>query len=248
MHQSWQKMQFAFFVLLVVAAFNVGQVKAQQGQFKIRTDAFIQIGYENYKTLAFGQSTGYPNNGGFAIEYWTGGLNFWKPWPTQGNGNYNLFLRDDGNVAIGEYGDANYKLSVPGKIRASSYIVYPSDKTLKSNIAPLSNALNKLLLLQPVTYNLNYQLPKYNNVDTTGMSLEKRKTMENDAVVKIPEESRIGLIAQDVQTVFPQLVVKDDKGKLGVNYMDLIPVLIEAIKEQQKQIDALKALIVSSKK
>lgn len=49
-----------------------------QGQFKIRNDNFIQIGYTGYKALTFGQSTGTPNNGSFSIEYYNNGLNFWS--------------------------------------------------------------------------------------------------------------------------------------------------------------------------
>jgi hypothetical protein len=52
-------------------------------------------------------------------------------------------------------------------------------------------------------------------------------------------------LAQDVQKVLPELVKEaDDKqGTLSVNYQGLIPVLINAIKEQQKQIDELKLML-----
>ena len=56
---------------------------------------------------------------------------------------------------------------------------------------------------------------------------------------------KIGLLAQEVQKVFPELVKQsaDEEGTLSVNYQGLIPVLINAIKEQQEQINVLKALI-----
>jgi len=58
-------------------------------------------------------------------------------------------------------------------------------------------------------------------------------------------KSKIGLLAQDVQKAFPELVkTTNDKDKtLSVNYQGLIPVLINAIKEQQEQIDELKKLV-----
>jgi hypothetical protein len=58
-------------------------------------------------------------------------------------------------------------------------------------------------------------------------------------------ESKIGLLAQDVQKVFPELVktTNDSDQTLSVNYQGMIPVLINAIKEQQKQIDELKKLV-----
>jgi hypothetical protein len=55
-------------------------------------------------------------------------------------------------------------------------------------------------------------------------------------------ESKIGLLAQDVAKVLPELVkMSDDSdGTLSVNYQGLIPVLINAIKEQQKEIKAIR--------
>ena len=57
--------------------------------------------------------------------------------------------------------------------------------------------------------------------------------------------AKIGLLAQEVQKAFPELVKtsNDSEGTLSVNYQGMIPVLINAIKEQQKQIDELKSLI-----
>jgi hypothetical protein len=51
--------------------------------------------------------------------------------------------------------------------------------------------------------------------------------------------TQIGLLAQEVQKAFPELVKEDDKGVLSVNYTGLIPVMIDAIKEQDKKINAL---------
>ena len=53
------------------------------------------------------------------------------------------------------------------------------------------------------------------------------------------EQERIGFLAQDVQKDFPELVKTDQQGMLGVNYIGLIPVLLEAIKEQQEAIENL---------
>ena len=59
------------------------------------------------------------------------------------------------------------------------------------------------------------------------------------------KEHKIGLLAQENIEVFPELVKEgDDKnGTLSVNYQGLVPVLINAIKEQQAQIDELKSLL-----
>jgi hypothetical protein len=59
------------------------------------------------------------------------------------------------------------------------------------------------------------------------------------------KDAKIGLLAQDVQKVLPELVKESDdkQGTLSVNYQGLIPVLINAIKEQQEQLKAIKSKI-----
>jgi flagellar biosynthesis chaperone FliJ len=56
----------------------------------------------------------------------------------------------------------------------------------------------------------------------------------------ISKKENLGLIAQEVEMVFPELIETNNDGILGVRYTELIPVLIEAIKEQQEQIKELK--------
>jgi hypothetical protein len=53
-------------------------------------------------------------------------------------------------------------------------------------------------------------------------------------------KQKIGVLAQDIQKVFPELVSTDDRDMLAVNYQGLVPVLINALKEQQSEIDGLK--------
>ncbi len=57
------------------------------------------------------------------------------------------------------------------------------------------------------------------------------------------KKENLGLIAQDVEKVFPQVVDVIKDGNLGVRYTELIPVLVKAIQEQQKQIEELKQLV-----
>lgn len=86
-----------------------------------------------------------------------------------------------------------------------------SDMRLKQNIAPLDNPIEKIMAMQGVSYEFK----------------------EN------PDQKRMGFIAQEVEKVFPEAVLELDSGMKGVRYDDLIPVLLEAIKSQQKQIEAL---------
>lgn len=89
-----------------------------------------------------------------------------------------------------------------------------SDARLKQDIRPLVSSLAKLEQLNGYTYNWISQ-----DRDT---------------------EEQVGLLAQEVQQFYPQLVKQNERGELSVNYTGLVPVLLEGIKEQQKQIEALK--------
>ena len=101
--------------------------------------------------------------------------------------------------------------TVQGSMYLSGAIHY-SDIRLKKDIEPLKNVLPDVMKLNGYSYYWKA------NKDTA---------------------RQIGVLAQEVQKIFPQLVKADDKGMLGVNYVELIPVLLTAVKEQQKEIDEL---------
>ena len=93
-----------------------------------------------------------------------------------------------------------------------------SDERLKDNIELISNPIEKVQSLKGVTWDWN------DNADELQQSLPN-----------------VGVIAQDVEKVLPQLVTDRDSGFKGVDYAKLTGLLIEAIKDQQKQIDELKS-------
>jgi hypothetical protein len=92
-----------------------------------------------------------------------------------------------------------------------------SDARAKTNIVPIKYGLSALSKLKPV----NYQLLK----DPSGRT----------------NHVEVGLLAQDVEVVMPELVRTDDEGKKLLNYIGLIPVLIKSIQELQQEIAELKA-------
>ena len=61
--------------------------------------------------------------------------------------------------------------------------------------------------------------------------------MKND----IEQKQKIGLLAQEVQKVFPELVSEDNNGMLAVNYQALVPVLINALKELESETSSLES-------
>lgn len=121
-------------------------------------------------------------------------------------------------VGIGNM-DPQYLLDVSGSIRAGT-VVYVSDERLKKNITPLEHALENISKLNGKRYEKELY---FNNPE--------RKKGTASAT-----EIEYGVMAQEVQKVFPELVKTDGNGIMGVNYAGLIPVLIEALKEQQGQI------------
>jgi hypothetical protein len=104
-------------------------------------------------------------------------------------------------------------LSVSGSITAGSDITAYSDIRLKSNIKTIENALDKTLALRGVSYNRN-------DSDDT--------------------KTKIGVIAQETLEVIPEVVSQDSNGMYSVAYSNMTALLIEAIKEQQAQIEELK--------
>ena len=98
----------------------------------------------------------------------------------------------------------------------------PSDISLKTNIKPLESALEKIMKLQ-------------------GVSFTWKEDTDSNKMVGIKDD--IGFIAQEVQKVLPDLVRKNDNGLLSLRDKGIIAVLVEALKEQQKQIDELKVLL-----
>ena len=119
----------------------------------------------------------------------------------------------------------NNNASFGGEITAVGDITaFASDIRLKANIEPIQNALDKVLSLTGFTYNFN-EIAKGFGFD--------------------PNIRHSGVSAQDVQTVLPEAVAPAPANEeyLTVKYEKLVPLLIEAIKEQQSQINTLKSKI-----
>jgi hypothetical protein len=129
-----------------------------------------------------------------------------------------LYASSAGNVGIGTE-TPSFKLDVNGGIRCVGAVNTTSDARLKQNIRPVGNALQNVLKLNGVRYTFrDAAFPTMN----------------------FPKGEQIGVLAQEVEKVYPELVSTDDKGYKSVNYAQLNAVLIEAIKEQQKEIEAAK--------
>lgn len=94
-------------------------------------------------------------------------------------------------------------------------LVQPSDERLKENIETIQDPLEKVTAMRGVSYKF-----------------------------KGTEKQEIGVIAQEVEEILPEVVVDATDGYKAVKYQNMVGVLIEAIKEQQKQIDELKQTVM----
>ena len=126
-----------------------------------------------------------------------------------------LVIKNNGNIGIGTT-NPNYKLDVAGDAMANHWYT-SSDERLKKNSTPIQDALTKVSALN-------------------GVMFEWRT--EDYPERELNEGKEIGLIAQEVEEVLPEVVSEDYEGYKSVDYSKLTPLLIEAIKAQQGQIKA----------
>jgi hypothetical protein len=106
-------------------------------------------------------------------------------------------------------------VGITGRLTVNN-LVETSSIAFKENVNPIQNALDSILNLRGVSYD------------------RKDKSEINEA----------GLIAEEVDKIIPSLVTKDDNGNpYGVKYTKVVAYLVEAVKEQQKQIEDLKKRI-----
>jgi hypothetical protein len=136
-----------------------------------------------------------------------------------GNGEYMaksnaITVLRNGNVGIGTL-TPSQKLHVAGNIFATGSIT-PSDARFKKDVEPIHNSLDKIKQINGVTY--YYRSAEFKDLGFT-------------------DNEQVGVIAQEIEKILPQLVFTDDKGYKAVDYTKLVPLLIEGIKEQQKQIE-----------
>jgi hypothetical protein len=132
------------------------------------------------------------------------------------NGSNQLGVKEGGintaqmaeNSVIGSKLPSDITINTTSTITATTSTA-SSDKRLKENIGCMDDSLNKVCAMEGVSYSFKPS----------------------------PNEVRSGLIAQDLEHICSELVNHDEKDMLSVNYIDIIPYLIESIKELKEMID-----------
>jgi hypothetical protein len=123
------------------------------------------------------------------------------------------------DVRFGSLGIGTAASGISGEIRATGDIVafYSSDERLKENIQPIQNALTKIESISGNTYDWK----------------------EGFETIHSHIGHDLGVIAQEVQLVIPEVVTERETGYLAVDYVKLVPVLIQAIKELSAKVKEL---------
>ncbi len=123
------------------------------------------------------------------------------------------------NVHIGGAGNPAQELQVTGDVVVTGNITafYSSDIRLKDNIRPIESAIFKVQQIRGVTFDWN----------------EKSNKLQQE------KGNDVGLIAQEVEMVLPEVIQIREDGIKAVSYEKVVPLLVEAIKEQQTLIEDL---------
>lgn len=144
--------------------------------------------------------------------------------------------------------DMTFYVKGDGSVYSKGSLLTASDESYKDNVSLINNGLNTIKQMKGVAYRIKEQVDKsiiantFQN-DTSLNALSAQSTVPIEIVNKIKAEEKrkkAGFIAQDLEVVFPEAVYTLPNGKKAIAYSEIIPLLVEAIKEQQNQIDELK--------
>ena len=131
---------------------------------------------------------------------------------------------------------------VKGTLTATA-LVTPSDSRLKANIESFNDedgVLEKVQNLNVVSYNYVNNRNSQESIDL--LTGETSADANTSAITNSGEDSRkhYGLLAQELQRIYPELVHKGQDGYLGINYVELVPILIRSIQELKAELDEVK--------
>ena len=142
------------------------------------------------------------------------------------NGSNNRIVTATGTDAQNAEANATFDgstLAITGAITATGDVTAfsSSDKSLKENISNIENAVDKVSKINGVYYNWTFEAQEKN--------------------AHFGKEKEVGVIAQEVEKVLPEIVSTRDDGTKAVKYDRLCALLIESVKELKKEIEELKS-------
>ena len=194
-------------------------------QFKVQTNGNVSVG----TTSDYGASLNVRN-------YNKRGISINSDWSVSyGQAIRTVHHRQDGVSYVVNYQyystnkDLFFIMSYDGSCYTWGDYYTLSDSTIKNDIREIESPLQKIKSLDGITYLYKEEI------------LNKKYT---DGTLK----RRYGFLAQDVERILPEVVEETKDGQLAISYASMVPLLVEAIKEQQMEIDALKEELNTTKK
>jgi hypothetical protein len=199
--------------------------------------------------IAFGKTSGEGisskrTSGGFnpsGLDFWTAGH---RRLAILNDGTFRVITSDTITVfqvgspsfitvatTIGNNTSPSYACDVSGQCHATSFPT-SSDERFKTNVKPISNALKSVSQLRGVKF------------DWTEEYRKAQHEIEHEHL----KQRQIGVIAQEVQKILPELVSERSDGYLSVDYGRMTAVLIEAVKELKAEVEDLKAKLNGASK
>ena len=159
-----------------------------------------------------------------------------------GAGIYGTSVSDNKGVNVGgRYAGYFYgPVKVTGTLTANQ-VVTLSDYRVKENIQSLSNSsLDNIMSMNVVEYNYDADLlMPIDDSDTA--SIATRNLQLSAEKSRIASEKHYGLIAQELQQLYPDLVKESQDGYLTINYLEMVPLLIRSVQELKAEINTLQA-------
>jgi Chaperone of endosialidase len=137
-----------------------------------------------------------------------------------GVANYHIYLKKGGNTGIGTNNPVQ-KLDVAGSVRGTSF-VNASDLRFKRDFSSIENPLDKIQKINGMYYYWKKDAFKSFGFD---------------------DRKQVGFIAQDLEKIFPEVVITDSEGYKSVDYAKLTPLLVEALKELSNRVQTLEKLL-----
>ena len=187
---------------------------------RLSPNGYVGIGTTN-PTANLHLYTGNNSQGKILIDNWTDVILDW----TGASSSPTMYPSTNWYLQIGKP-DKVIGTVYGSEFRAWGDLLLVSDSQIKENIVRFEKPLNKLKKISAYNYNLTRDFLGELPSDVTERYTQKK----------------IGFLAQELASEFPELVTQPDSVNkyCSVNYIGMIPVLLEAIKEQQSQIDSLK--------
>ena len=199
-----------------------------------------------------GRTFGVMGVGGGATSGWNYGVGGMLVGTNYGAGVYGSSTWDNGCWIPGLYaGYFNGKVGITEELEVpeitadaitAEIVTTPSDYRLKENVKSVgSGTLSEIMNMNVVEYNYikrEEEAVPYGLSDTATVSTSNIAQSKN--AVLSPAQKHYGFIAQELQEIYPNLVIENKEGYLSINYLEIIPLLVRSIQELKAEVNTLR--------